>query len=94
MNDKTDSVAARPGSLQDSAVTRPGRLRNPLPGVARADRISSRGLERLERHLRSGVRISNPVLVQWIKRYGEPALTLIRANGRLTAELEAMIEKL
>ena len=43
------------------------------PGVTRQQRISDEGLKRLERQLQSGVRISEAVLQQWIKRYGDDA---------------------
>ena len=63
------------------------------PGVARADRISDQGLQRLDRHLQAGVRVSNPVLAQWVKRYGEPALAVIKAHGRYSAGLQALIDQ-
>ena len=48
------------------------------PGVSREQRISDEGLQRLERQLQRGARISEPVLAQWIRRYGEPAKALIQ----------------
>ncbi|MDJ0880804.1 MAG: hypothetical protein QNJ56_04065 [Gammaproteobacteria bacterium] len=54
----------------------------PKPGVSRSNRISDEGLIRLEKQLKSGTRISDQVLVQWVRRYGTPALALIRQHGR------------
>jgi hypothetical protein len=65
-------------------MTKPPRR----PGVARANRLSDEGLQRLERQLQSGSRISDPVLTQWIRRYGEPARALIRRYARYHAGLE------
>lgn len=62
--------------------------RQPSPGVSREQRISTTGLERLERHLRDGARIGRPVLAQWIKRYGESARALIRRYGQYGEDLE------
>ncbi len=50
----------------------------PRPGVDRSKRLSEQGLQRLEKQLKSGIRISDPVLEQWIKRYGEAASEIIR----------------
>ena len=47
------------------------------PGVSRTERISDEGLQRLERQLRNGAGVSQPVLAQWIKRYGDSARTII-----------------
>ena len=47
------------------------------PGVSRTDRLSDEGLQRLEKHLQGGTKISKVVLEQWIKRYGEAASALI-----------------
>ena len=56
--------------------------KNPLdikqPGIFRDDRLSDEGLSRLEKQLKSGVKISPPVLQQWIKRYGKTAESLIK----------------
>jgi hypothetical protein len=52
--------------------------RKPAPGVERQQRLSDKGLERLEKQLASGVNISAVVLEQWIKRYGDAASELIR----------------
>jgi len=48
------------------------------PGVIRDQRISDEGLIRLQKQLQSGVRISEPVLQQWVKRYGDAAKTVIQ----------------
>lgn len=53
------------------------------PGITRAERLSGEGLERLERQLQRGGQISDMVLEQWIKRYGEVARTIIARHGRL-----------
>ena len=52
--------------------------KQPKPGVSRANRISNEGLERLEKQLAAGIKISQPVLAQWIKRYGEAARRIIK----------------
>jgi hypothetical protein len=46
------------------------------PGVSRAQRISEEGLQRLERQLQRGARISEQVKQQWVKRYGKPAIDI------------------
>ncbi|BAO43614.1 hypothetical protein [Thiolapillus brandeum] len=56
--------------------------RHPRPGVSRQQRLSEEGLQRLERQLTSSSGISDAVLAQWIKRYGNAARTLIRRHGR------------
>ncbi|HHH42676.1 MAG TPA: hypothetical protein ENK49_00915 [Gammaproteobacteria bacterium] len=50
--------------------------RKPAPGVAREERLSTEGLQRLEQQLRAGT-ISKPVLQQWLRRYGDAAQKLI-----------------
>ena len=47
------------------------------PGVSREQRISDEGLQRLKKHLESGVRVSDAVLKQWVKRYGDGARVII-----------------
>lgn len=47
------------------------------PGVSREHRISDEGLARLDKQLRTGVKISRVVLKQWIKRYGDDARVII-----------------
>ena len=51
------------------------------PGVSRDNRISDDGLARLRKQLDSGVRISKPVLMQWVKRYGDSARDIIEQYG-------------
>jgi len=53
-----------------------------LPGVSRGNRISDEGLLRLEKQLSRGSRISQPVLRQWIKRYGQAAIEIIKKHGQ------------
>ncbi len=62
--------------------------RKPAPGVSREERISDTGLQRLEQHLQHGAKISRPVLAQWVKRYGEPAKTLLRKYGQYSSDLD------
>lgn len=47
------------------------------PGISREKRISDDGLQRLEKQLQAGSRISPVVLQQWVKRYGDAAQALI-----------------
>jgi hypothetical protein len=56
------------------------------PGVSRSDRLSAEGLTRLEKQLESGVNISNQVLAQWIKRYGDSARRIIKKHHRYRPE--------
>jgi len=51
------------------------------PGVSRENRISDEGLERLERQLKLGIKIAQPVLQQWVRRYGNPARKLLKSYG-------------
>ncbi len=53
----------------------------PKPGVSRQHRISDEGLQRLQKQLSSGVSISQQVLAQWVRRYGDAARNIIEANG-------------
>ncbi len=53
------------------------KSKKPLPGIARDNRIDEEGLRRLEQQLITGRRISQAVLDQWVKRYGEGANTII-----------------
>jgi hypothetical protein len=48
-----------------------------IPGVSRSQRISDEGLARLDKQLRSGIKISRVVLDQWVKRYGDEAAIII-----------------
>lgn len=52
-----------------------------VPGVSREQRLSDEGLARLDKHLRLGMKISSPVLRQWIKRYGDDARKLLKKHG-------------
>ncbi len=54
------------------------------PGVSREERLSDEGLQRLETQLQRGARISQPVLDQWIKRYGDAARELINRYEKKT----------
>ena len=58
------------------------------PGISRDERISAEGLQRLARQLEHGSQIGNPVLTQWIRRYGESAREIIRRHGRYHEGLE------
>lgn len=49
----------------------------PNPGISRTVRLSTKGLERLDKQLKSDQKISAQVLQQWIKRYGESAREVI-----------------
>ena len=55
--------------------------KSPNPGVSREQRISIEGLARLEKHLKSGSKISKQVLQQWVKRYGDSAKNLLKKYG-------------
>jgi hypothetical protein len=60
----------------------------PAPGVSRHERLSDEGLTRLEKQLASGVNISSPVLMQWIRRYGDRARLIIRKYKRYRPEFD------
>ena len=62
----------------------------PAPGISRENRISTAGLERLEQQLQSGSQISDPVLAQWIRRYGDAAREMIKKHGRYHDNLEPL----
>ena len=53
----------------------------PTPGVSRDERISDEGLERLKKQLELGIKIAQPVLQQWVIRYGDPARKLLKSYG-------------
>lgn len=59
-----------------------------IPGVSRSNRLSDEGLMRLEKQLASGSKMTNPVLAQWIRRYGDAARELIRKQGRYVEEFD------
>ena len=63
--------------------------KQPAPGIARAERLSDEGLQRLDRQLAAGSQISDAVLSQWLRRYGESARALIRQYDRYHAGLES-----
>jgi len=52
------------------------------PGVSREQGLSDEGLQRLQKQLASGIRISDMVLQQWIKRYGDEARVIIQRYGK------------
>ena len=58
------------------------------PGISREQRISDEGLKRLEKQLKSGIKISSMVLQQWIKRYGDPARNIIAKYNKDTGALD------
>ena len=59
------------------------------PGISRDDRLSDEGLQRLARQLDSGSQISDQVLAQWIRRYGDQARDIIKQNDRYREDLES-----
>ncbi len=59
------------------------------PGISRDTRLSEEGLQRLERQLRSGSQVSDHVLTQWIRRYGDPARVIIKQYNRYRTDLES-----
>ena len=63
--------------------------KNSNPGVNRDERISDEGLLRLEKHLKSGAKISTVVLSQWVRRYGDAARVLIKENGQYNNDLDS-----
>ena len=52
------------------------------PGVSREKRISDEGLARLEKQLKLGIKTSEPVLQQWVRRYGDAARDLLKKYHR------------
>ncbi|MBC8212767.1 MAG: hypothetical protein H8E21_17045 [Gammaproteobacteria bacterium] len=62
----------------------------PAPGVSRTNRLSDEGLQRLQKQLDSGLNMSDTVLAQWIRRYGESARVLIRQHGRYVDGFDAI----
>ena len=60
----------------------------PTPGVTRNNRVSKQGLERLEKQLARGLKISRPILAQWIKRYGDPAKNIIKKYNLYSSEFD------
>lgn len=62
--------------------------KQPNPGVSREKRSSDEGLQRLEKHLKNGSRMSHPILKQWIKRYGDSARKLIRQYDQYSPDMD------
>jgi hypothetical protein len=58
------------------------------PGISRDNRLSEQGLVRLENQLERGSQISDAVLSQWIRRYGDAARDVIRRYGRYSEAVE------
>lgn len=56
-------------------------VRETTPGISRTERLCDAGLQRLERQLESGAKISEVVLAQWVKRYGDAARILLERYG-------------
>ena len=56
--------------------------RGPVPGVSRDDRLSDEGLMRLESQLDSGANMSDLILIQWIRRYGDPVREILKKHDR------------
>lgn len=52
------------------------------PGVSREERISDEGLARLEKQLELGIKVSEQVLQQWVRRYGDAARDLLKKYHR------------
>ncbi|MDH3888219.1 MAG: hypothetical protein OEU78_06945 [Gammaproteobacteria bacterium] len=63
--------------------------RQPSPGISRTERLSDEGLQRLDRQLAAGSQISDAVLAQWLRRYGESARVVITQHRRYHAGLES-----
>jgi hypothetical protein len=60
----------------------------PSPGVSRDHRISDEGLQRLQKQLSCGAKMSKPVLAQWIRRYGDAAREIIRSHHMYSSEFD------
>jgi hypothetical protein len=56
------------------------------PGISRDERISEAGLQRLEQLLARGGQVSDAVLAQWVRRYGDAARVIIERYGRKAGE--------
>jgi hypothetical protein len=56
------------------------------PGISRTERLTDEGLQRLQRQLERGGQISDAVLAQWIRRYGDAAREIIARHGRAPDE--------
>ena len=66
------------------------RERKSVPGISRQYRKADEDLARLDKQLESGLNISSPVLVQWIKRYGDPARKIIKKHDRYRTEFDEL----
>jgi hypothetical protein len=64
--------------------------KRPAPGVSRAERLSAEGLNRLERQLQSGAGMSDLILVQWIRRYGDPVREILKRHGRYDPQWDSI----
>jgi hypothetical protein len=73
---------------QDMAGHEVMTVKRGVPGISRENRLSDDGLQRLERQLISGSQITDPVLTQWIRRYGDSAREIIRKYDRYRTGLE------
>ena len=60
----------------------------PRPGVSRQRTTADEGLARLEKQLRTVSGITDFVLLQWIRRYGEAARVIMRRHGRNPEDFE------
>jgi hypothetical protein len=66
------------GWVQNGVAQAKEMIYKPSPGVNRDNRIADEGLQRLEKQLKNGCGISQQVLDQWIKRYGDKATAVIK----------------
>jgi outer membrane scaffolding protein for murein synthesis (MipA/OmpV family) len=64
--------------------------KRPAPGVSRADRLSEEGLKRLEKQLETGAGMSDQILLQWVRRYGEPARDILKRHGRYDPQWDSL----
>jgi len=60
----------------------------PIPGVSRQQRLVEEGLQRLHKQLSGGAAMTDPVLAQWIRRYGDAARDIIRQANRYRDEFD------
>lgn len=58
------------------------------PGVSRVDRLNDEGLSRLEAHLKRGMNINKAVLTQWVRRYGDDAIEILRKYDKYSADIK------
>ena len=64
--------------------------KRPKPGVTRAERLSDEGLRRLEKQLESGAGMSDRILLQWIRRYGDPVRDILKRHGRYDPDWDSI----